>query len=111
MSSSTPTVHDLIAALYAGGHEGARRGINARHLSGRLNCTERHVRDLVAQARLDGVALCGLPREGYYIAKTPDELQTTMAFLRARAMHSLRMEAAMAKMPLPDLLGQLTLPN
>lgn len=106
-----PTKADLIAALTAGGHVGAARGIAARHLAGRLDCPERHVRDLVTQARRDGTAICGVPRDGYYIADTADELEQTCRFLRGRAMCSLELEAALRRMKLPDLLGQMRLPT
>lgn len=106
-----PGVNDMLAALYQGGHVGASRGIAARHLAARLDCPERHVRDLVTAARRDGVALCGVPRAGYYIAENPEELEETCRFLRERALHSLTLESALRKMPLPDLLGQLRLPT
>lgn len=105
------TVHDLIVALQEGGHLGKSRGIAARHLAGRLDCPDRHVRDLVTQARKAGYAVCGVPRDGYFIAVTAEEVEETCDFLRARALCSLTLEAALRKMPLPDLIGQMRLPT
>ena len=42
-------------------------------------------------------------------ATPPDEIRRCCAFLHRRAMHSLRLEAQMRRIPLPDLLGQLHL--
>ena len=58
---------------------------------------------------MDGVAVCGTPETGYYIAATAAELDQTCAFLRSRAMRSLTLEARLRQIPLPDLLGQLHL--
>ena len=43
--------------------------------------------------------------------QTAEELESCCAFLRARAMHSLMIEARLRRLPLPDLLGQLKLPT
>jgi hypothetical protein len=49
------------------------------------------------------------PSTGYYVAKSADELEKTCEYLRSRAMHSLRLESRLRKIPLPDLIGQLRL--
>lgn len=103
------TTHHLVAALAS--HIGRGRGITARHLAARLDIPERQVRHLVAEAREDGAAICGTPRDGYYIAATAEELEETCRFLRNRAMHSLTLESRLRKLPLADLLGQLKLPT
>lgn len=107
---STPTVHDLVNALYAGGHLGAARGIAARHLAGRLDCPERLVRELVTLAIHDGIALCGTPRTGYFIAQTAEECDLTHDFLYRRAMHSLRKLRAFRRTR-RELAGQKRLPT
>lgn len=104
---SVPTVHDLVRALSA--RIGRARGVSALALAGQLACTERQVRRLVTQARTDGIAVCGRPRSGYFIAATAQELEDTCRFLRARAMRSLQLEARLRRVPLPDLIGQLRL--
>jgi len=76
-------------------------------LTQRLGVHERTLRDLISSARDDGVAIVGTPETGYYIAVTSDELEECCRFLRARAMHSLQIEARLRKIALPDLLGQL----
>lgn len=102
-----PTRHDAAAALAR--HIGSRNGIRADHLAAELGCTERKLRDFISELREEGVAVCGHPSTGYYIAATADELESTCQFLRARAMHSLVLESRLRKIPLPDLLGQLHL--
>ena len=102
-----PTKDELLVVLYAGGHVGASRGIMARHLAAQLDCPERQIRELVTEARMETVAICGTPRTGYFIAKTPEELEETCAFLRHRALHSLTLESRLRRMPLRELLGQL----
>jgi hypothetical protein len=105
-----PTVDDLLAGLYAGGHIGAARGINAVRLAARLDCSTRLLRELVTLAILDGAALCGTPRTGYFIAETAAECDPTHDFLYRRAMHSLRKLRAFRRTR-RDLAGQLRFPT
>jgi biotin operon repressor len=105
--SARPTKANLVALLDR--HIGRDRGVTAAAIAEQLRCAERLVRELVTELRLDGVAVCGRPETGYFIAATAEELQETCAFLRARAMHSLTLESRMRRVPLPDLLGQLRL--
>lgn len=90
-------------------HAGKASGIGAELLAQRLGITERLLRALVSQAREEGVAISATPETGYYIAQTAEEVEESCDFLRSRAMHSLRMEAQLRRIPLPDLLGQLRL--
>ena len=106
---SSPTAGALLVLLSH--HIGAGQGLRADEIARSLDCSERRVRILVSALRDDGVAVCGHPKTGYYIAATADELEQTCTFLRARAMHSLVLEARLRKLPLPDLLGQLRLPT
>lgn len=92
-------------------HIGRSRGVTAAALAQALDCPERLVRELVTELRIDGLAVCGHPATGYFIAATREELEETCAFLRARAMHSLVLEAKLRGMPLADLVGQLHLPT
>lgn len=108
-TSRLPTKSDLLASLAQNGNHGAARGVTARRLCARLNCQERHVRTLITELREDGVAVCGTPRDGYYIAAVASELEDTCKFLRGRAMKSLQLEARLRRVPLPELLGQLRL--
>ena len=71
----------------------------------------RNVRALVMQLRLEGHHICAHPRDGYYLAARPSELDDTCRFLVDRAMTSLRQAAAMKHISLPDLYGQLHLPT
>jgi biotin operon repressor len=92
-------------------HIGAERGLSAAELARAAGVSERAVRKAISDLRGEGVAVCGHPRTGYYIAATADELERTCAFLRARAMHSLVLEARLRRISLPDLIGQLRVPT
>ena len=104
-----PLLAELEAALAE--HIGAAQGISAEALAAHLDIPPRRLRALVSIARELGTAICGHPATGYYIAATAAELEETCRFLRARAMHSLRIEAQLRRIPLPDLLGQLHIPT
>lgn len=92
-------------------NKGAGCGVKAELLAARLGVNERTLRSLISAAREDGTAIVGTPETGYYIAQTPAELEQCCAFLRSRAMHSLRIESRLRNIPLPELLGQLHLPT
>lgn len=99
--------HDLFSVLAV--RVGAHNGVSVSALARQLDTNERHVRSLVSELRLDGIAVCGTPKSGYYIAATPAELEETCEFLRHRAMHSLTLESRLRNIPMPDLLGQIHL--
>jgi len=99
--------HDVQSLLYR--HVGASNGVSASAIARALDMSERRVRTLVSELREEGVAVCGHPKTGYFIALTPWELEETCAFLRRRALHSLTLESKLRKVPLPELLGQLRL--
>lgn len=101
------TKHDLAACMTR--HIGKRNGINCFNLAIALGVTERKLRELITEAREEGIAICGHPSTGYYIANTREELQQTIDFLMDRAMHSLHLASNLSKIPLADLAGQLHL--
>jgi biotin operon repressor len=101
------TKHDLQAILSR--HVGHHNGITAQALAGLLDVPARAVRHLVTELREDGVAVCGKPETGYFIAANDEELLDTCEYLHARAMHSLRVISILRQVPLPDLRGQLRL--
>jgi len=101
------TKNDLQAILAL--HIGRDRGIGSLALSAQLRIPERAVRHLVTELREDGVAICGRPATGYFIASNEAELVETCEFLYSRAMHSLRVISILRQVPLPDLRGQLRL--
>ena len=68
---------------------------------------ERYCRTLISELRENGTAICGTPRTGYYIAANAVELNECCEFLRKRALTSLRIEARLRKVALPDLVEQL----
>ncbi len=92
-------------------HIGVRSGIGAGDLAAATGISERWLRRIISQLREDGTAICGHPHTGYYIAATYAELEESCEFLRARALHSLALEARLRRIPLPELIGQLKLPT
>lgn len=104
-----PTKYQLLAVLAR--HQGADRGASVEALAKAIDCHPRHVRSLVTELREDGVAVCGHPKTGYFVASNPAELERTCQFLRSRALRSLTLEAQLRRIPLPDLIGQLHLPT
>lgn len=99
-------------------HIGERNGLNVRELVAALDWNEQHnaaaqraVRELVVALRLEGQHICAHPSSGYYIAENAAELDQTCLFLYDRAMTSLQQVAAMKRISLPDLRGQLHLPT
>jgi biotin operon repressor len=92
-------------------HIGKGNGISAEQLALQLDIDDRQVRHYVEVLRKEGNAICGHPHDGYYIAATAEELDSTCEFLYARAMCSLAQISYMKKIPMPDLRGQLHLPT
>jgi len=102
-------------------HIGIGNGVNAHELvceitghSPAMPSAEnerRQLRHAIAALRQDGQHICGHPSTGYYIAANEAELNRACDFLYARAMTSLQQVAQMKRVSVPDLRGQLRLPN
>lgn len=92
-------------------HIGRGNGISVKQLEQQTELLPRAIRSYISDLREDGIAICGTPKDGYYIAATPEELEDTCAFLHNRALHSLTLESKLRRIPLTDLLGQLHLPT
>ena len=96
-------------------HVGQAHGATAKQLVQALTgrheyaAAERHLRNVVEQLRLEGYPVCAHPSHGYYLAASDADLELTCDYLRSRAMKSLQQIAAMRRVSLPDLLGQLRL--
>jgi len=88
-------------------YQGAQNGISAQALARRVPCSDRQVRDAISELRNEGVAVCGHPSSGYYLANDRQDIDRTCDFLRKRALHSLRLEAAMRQTPLGDLMAEI----
>ena len=108
--------HLLLATLRS--HIGRGSGVTARVLVAEVNTTamrrllnERDLRSLVTTLRLQGHHVCAHPSSGYYLAANVAELSDCTKFLKDRAMSSLQQVAAMERVSLPDLVGQLHLPT
>lgn len=72
---------------------------------------ERLLRAHVTSLREEGHHICAHPARGYFIAENEEELNATCEYLHDRAMTSLKQVAAMKRVSLPDLRGQLHLPT
>lgn len=99
-------------------HIGQAYGVSAASLvaeiTGRVHAdpvSERVLRAHVNTLRREGHHICAHPVTGYYIAETDAELAATCEYLYDRAMTSLQQIAAMKRVSLPDLRGQLKLPT
>ncbi|HEY4145202.1 hypothetical protein [Pinirhizobacter sp.] len=115
MPNEELTRDTLLAALRR--HIGRRHGITATALcrevlGGQPNGgAERHLRELVVELRKAGHHVCAHPRDGYFLADSAEELEETCAFLRSRSMSGLEQIAAMKRVSIPDLMGQLRMPS
>jgi len=98
-------------------HIGAAQGVRVDELvaeiTGKTSTPhdERDLRQAVVKLRDAGYHVCASPAGGYYLAATDAELDATCTFLFERAMTTLRQIAAMKRVSLPDLRGQLHLPT
>jgi len=103
----------LLAVLsrHIGADNGASVAALARAVRGydAGQACERKIRHAIEELRAEGHHICAHPSTGYYIAETDDELDRTCTFLYRRAMTSLRQIAAMKRVSLPDLAGQLNI--
>lgn len=98
-------------------HIGRDAGVHVRTLTAEVtlgpadSADERRVRKAIEELRLAGAHICGTTRHGYFMADTPEELDACCVWLYSRAMKTLTQIAAMKKVSLPDLRGQLHLPT
>lgn len=109
----TPLTRDTVLFALAM-HCGQDRGVRACDLVAEIcgdssAALERQLRHVIEQLRSEGEHICGHPSTGYYLAANEVELTRTVQFLHDRAMTSLRQAAAMRRVSLPDLAGQLRL--
>lgn len=92
-------------------HIGADNGISAEAAAALIGTDTRHVRALVTELRLEGIAICGHPATGYFIAATDEEAVEHCLWLYARAIKTLKLISVMRNVALPELRGQLRLPT
>lgn len=97
------------------GHIGAANGVTACALVRALvidhtPADERRLRSVIEHLRREGHAICADPGHGYFMAANESDLDATCEFLYGRALTSLQQVAAMKKVAMPDLRGQLRLP-
>lgn len=95
---------------------GAANGMSAAQLAWQITgrqsgADERRLRQVVVQLRLDGHPVCAMPEHGYFLAASAADLDHTCVFLAERGITTFRQIAAMKRVALPDLYGQLGLPN
>lgn len=99
----------IVAHHHLQGHKGRANGIKAALLASKTGLSERTLRSAISALREAGIAVVGTPDTGYYLAQNPEELNECCAFLRARAMHSLVIEARLKQLSMPELMGQIAL--
>ncbi len=115
MAETLITRDAVLAALAC--HIGAAKGITGRDLVAEIAGLYarpgdgRRLRHVIETLRREGESVCGTTEEGYYFARTPEELDRTCLFLHDRAMTSLVQVAAMRHVAAPDLHKQLRLPT
>lgn len=113
MSHDLLTRESVLVALER--HVGAEAGVSGAGLVLEIcglyatKADERALRKLIEELRREGHHLCGTPAQGYFVAATDEELLRTCEFLHDRAMTTLAQVAAMRRVSLPDLRGQLRL--
>lgn len=105
-------VESLLAVLSR--HIGCENALTVEQLRDELQAegvsiNTRQIRKHVEALRTDGHHVCAHPSHGYWIAANEAELTRTCDFLRARALCSLQQLAAMKRVSLPTLVGQLSL--
>jgi hypothetical protein len=84
----------------------------AEQITGRQSAAdERRLRTVIEQLRLDGHAICATPDAGYHLAANAEDLNRTCVFLMKRLVSTARQVAAMKRVAMPDLYGQLGLPT
>lgn len=104
----------VLAALT--GRIGPGNGATVRELASEVlgrpstAADERTLRHVIVALRRDGAPICATPDEGYHHAGDAGDLQRTCVHLTQRAMTALEQVAAMRRVALPDLYGQLGLP-
>jgi DNA-binding transcriptional ArsR family regulator len=111
MPNDKAASHHALVLTTLSRHIGKGNGISVKQLAQQTSLSPRVLRHHISDLREDGQAVCGTPKDGYYIAATAEELEETCRFIRRRSLHGLRMESQMRKIPLTDLLGQLHLPT
>ena len=92
-------------------HIGKGNGISAKNLAERMELAPRQLRKLITETiEKENVAICGTPRDGYYIAANGNELIETIEFHDQRAKHELKKCGVLRRM-LGELFGQTHLPT
>jgi hypothetical protein len=108
--------YDVVHALTR--HIGEENGVHVkdlvREITGEAStpALERRVRHLVKDLRTaEGMAICGRPETGYFIARTQAEFDKTCKFLADRGISHLQQVYKMRGVVMPDFAGQLRLPT
>lgn len=96
---------DIKTALLGALKRGAAHGKREVDLVEELGVNGRAIRKAVSAMRREGILVCGLPSEGYYIATTVAEAHRTLSNLRKRALHSFQ-DIRGFKRGLLELAGQ-----
>ena len=57
--------------------------VTQSYLSKVLGVSKRTVRQLVQQARHEGVSVCSTPYDGYWLSNNPEDIEETIAIMKA----------------------------
>lgn len=115
MTPHAPTMRREELHTILQNHVGRARAMHASELTQALfglntATLQRRLREAIQELRLQGVPICGRPKEGYFLAENEAELVETCEYLHEHASATLKQIAAMRGVSLADLRGQLRLP-
>ena len=78
-------------------HRGKDRAIVSRKLEERLGCRGTLLRETVNELRCSGIPICSDNKNGYYLARTYEELAETVEQLKSRVSHNHRLSRWLAQ--------------
>jgi predicted DNA-binding transcriptional regulator YafY len=101
----------LVYSTLLDNHIGRRKAIKVKHLAFALGFRERELQHLVRSLRMQGARIASTAARpaGYYIPETVEEAEEYKQEQYSKALATLESTAAVLRVNLPDLLGQLRL--
>jgi predicted DNA-binding transcriptional regulator YafY len=101
----------LVYSFLLDHHIGRRRAVRVPSLASALGFRERELQHLVRSLRMQGARIASTAARpaGYYIPETVEEAEEYKREQYSKALATLESTAAVLRVNLPDLLGQLRL--
>ncbi|HXR75191.1 MAG TPA: hypothetical protein VN737_04390 [Bryobacteraceae bacterium] len=90
---------------------GAASPASIAYLQSRTGVSERTIKGIVEQARVEGLPICASRKKpcGYFLAATAEELEASAATMRSQAMRMLVAAGRLVgKHRIREMLGQMT---